>query len=516
MPTALSFADLVTLSAALTETRSRKRKTTLVAELLAPADEQDAFLAACYLTGTLPQGRIGIGYRMVQAHLTSEDEPATPTTLTLARLHDTLDALAATRGAGSQAARGEALRTLGSELSQAQRDYLGRLLVGEVRHGALEGVMADAIAQAYQLDLPLVRRAAMLGGDLPTVARLASRGDHAALAAARLRLLHPLQPMLAQSAKDIADALAHCPRPVFESKLDGARVQIHRQHDETKVFTRQLHDVTAAVPELVEWAMARPTPTFIVEGEAIALRPQDDRPLPFQSTMKRFGRRLDVAAMREQIPLSLRLFDCLHLDGEDLIDQPLHARLRALGSLAPAGDQVMRLESADPEQVGSFVDRVLADGHEGVMAKDLDSPYAAGRRGGAWLKLKPTHTADLVLIGCEWGSGRRKGMMSNLRLAARAGEDGFVMVGKTFKGLTDEVLRWQTEQLPPLAQGRDALGIELPPRIVYEIAFDGVQASPQYPGGLALRFARYRRRRDDKAPQEATTLDELRKLLPTA
>ncbi|MEM9385272.1 MAG: ATP-dependent DNA ligase [Pseudomonadota bacterium] len=511
----MSFAELVAVSAALSDTRSRKRKTALVAELLAPVDECDAFLAACYLTGTLPQGRIGIGYRTVQAHLTSVDGPPTASTLTLAQLDQTLDALANLRGAGSQAARGEALSALGAQLSSAERDYLARLFVGEVRHGALEGVLADAIAQAYQLELTLVRRAAMLGGDLPSVARLASRGDHGALAAARLRLLQPVQPMLAQSAKDIDDALDRCAHPVFESKLDGARVQIHRQGEHTKVFTRQLHDVTGAVPELVEWARARPTPTFIVEGEAIALRPQDGRPLPFQHTMKRFGRRLDVAAMRESIPLSLRLFDCLHLDGDDLIDEPLRERLLALSALAQPGDQVARLESGDREAVGAFVDRVLADGHEGVMAKDLEAPYAAGRRGGAWLKLKPTHTADLVLIGCEWGSGRREGMMSNLRLAASDGCGGFVMVGKTFKGLTDEVLRWQTEHLPPLAQGHDALGIDLPPRIVYEIAFDGVQASPQYPGGLALRFARYRRRRDDKAPQDATPLAELRALLPS-
>ncbi len=511
----LPFAQLVDASAALAQTRSRKRKTAIVAELLAPLNDHDAYLAACYLTGTLAQGRIGIGYRTVQAHLHGDaDKRTEDALLTLADLHETLDHLAALRGAGSQAARGEVLRTLGARLRDDQRDYLGRLLVGEVRHGALEGVLADAIAQAYQLELDLVRRAAMLGGDLPAVARLASRGDRDTLAAARMRLMHPLQPMLAQTASDLADALARCTRPVFESKLDGARVQIHRQGEHTRVFTRQLHDVTGAVPEVVEWAGALGAQAFILEGEAIALHPQTERPLPFQVTMKRFGRRLDVDAMREQIPLSLRVFDCLHLDGTDLIDQPLQERLAALQDLVPDTHQVARLESADPQAVERFVDQVLADGHEGVMAKDLDAAYAAGRRGGAWLKLKPTHTADLVLIGCEWGSGRRQGMMSNLRLAARDGADAYVMVGKTFKGLTDEVLRWQTEHLPPLAVDEDSLGVQLPPRIVYEIAFDGVQTSPQYPGGLALRFARYRRRRDDKQPQQATTLDELRRLLP--
>ncbi|MEO0971692.1 MAG: ATP-dependent DNA ligase, partial [Pseudomonadota bacterium] len=502
-------------SEALAGTRSRKRKSALVADLLAPLDEDDAHLAAHYLTGTLAQGRIGVGYRTVQAHF-AEAPTTAGAPLTLADLHHELDRIAVVHGPGSQAARGALLRELSARLSPPEREYLARLLVGEVRHGALDGVMADAIANAYQLAPALVRRAAMLSGDLAAVARAAQRGDGEALAAARMRLLHPLQPMLAQTAKDIDDALTRCPAPIFENKLDGARVQIHRAGEAVRVFSRQLHDVTAAVPELVELALSAPVERFVIEGEAIALRTQDGRPLPFQTTMKRFGRRLDVTAMRAQIPLSLRAFDCLHLEDEDLIDRPLRERLRALDRVLPRQGQVARLASDDPESIAHFVDEVLGAGHEGVMVKDLDAPYAAGRRGGAWLKLKPTHTADLVLVGCEWGSGRRQGMMSNLRLAARDADGAYVMVGKTFKGLTDEVLRWQTETLPPLAVAHDALGIELPAKIVYEIAFDGVQRSPQYAGGLALRFARYRRRRDDKTPEEATGLDELRALLAPA
>ncbi len=519
----LPFATLVETSDAIGATRSRRQKIARLSALLRALDgEEEVRIAACWLSGRLAQGRIGIGHRRAYQHLRVADDdgadgPRPPAAhaagaVTLREVDDTLTRLAQIRGTGSQAARAELLEALAARLGEGERYFLARLLTGELRQGALEGVLADAVADAFAMPDALVRRAAMLGGDLATVAALASRGERAALEAVRLELLAPLQPMLAQSAVDVGDALARLAAPAFESKLDGARVQIHRLGGDIRIFSRQLNDVTAALPEVVEVVAALPGDALVLEGEAIALR-DDGRPLPFQQTMRRFGRRSEVGRLRETLPISLRVFDCLHADGEDLIDAPLRERLAALEASVPRALQVERLLSDDPRAVERFVAEVLAAGHEGVMAKDLGAAYAAGRRGAAWLKLKPAHTADLVVIGCEWGSGRRRGQLSNLRLAAADGAGGFVMVGKTFKGLTDAVLRWQTEHLPALATAQDRLGLVLQPRIVYEIAFDGVQASSQYPGGLALRFARYRRRRDDKTPAEATSLAELQRFL---
>jgi DNA ligase-1 len=505
------LSKLVDASIAVASTRSRKRKTALLAELLGELDEHELKVAASYLSGQLPQGRIGVGYATVHTHF-APDAPHGPG-LTLRDLDMRISAIAGTTGKGSQAARAEQLAALSGAATRAERAFLVRLLTGELRQGALQGVMADAIANACSLDGELVRRAAMLSGDLPAVAVLARRGDARALAAVRMNVLTGLQPMLAATGVDLADVYGRIARPAFESKLDGARVQIHRLDDRVRIFSRQLNDVTPALPEIVEIINDLPVDSIVLEGEAIALR-EDGRPLPFQETMKRFGRRQDVARLRRQLPMSLRAFDCLHVDGVDLIDRPLRQRIEVLDERVPRSCQVQRLLDAPEATARAFIAKVLEQGHEGVMAKDLDAPYAAGRRGAAWLKLKPTHTADLVVVGCEWGSGRRRGMLSNLRLAARDGSGGFALVGKTFKGLTDEVLRWQTEHFTALAVQEDRLGLVLEPRVVYEIAFDGVQRSRQYPGGVALRFARYRRRRDDKHPAEATSLQELRALLP--
>jgi DNA ligase-1 len=319
--------------------------------------------------------------------------------------------------------------------------------------------------------------------------------------------------MLAQSAEDVDDALARLGRAQLELKLDGARVQIHKLADEVRVYTRTLNDVTAAVPEIVELVRALPSRALILDGEAIALRP-DGSPLPFQVTMRRFGRRLDVDTLRAKLPLAVQSFDCLHLDGEDLIDRPAGERAAALSATLPMHAVVARLLTEDPCEARAFLEAARARGHEGLMAKAPDAPYEAGRRGGTWLKVKPVHTLDLVVLAVEWGSGRRRGWLSNLHLGARDPAGGFVMLGKTFKGMTDEMLAWQTEKLLELEIARDAHVVHVRPELVVEVAFNDVQRSPHYPGGVALRFARVKHYRPDKSPSEADTIATVRALVP--
>ncbi|HNP12413.1 MAG TPA: ATP-dependent DNA ligase, partial [Mycobacterium sp.] len=375
------------------------------------------------------------------------------------------------------------------------------------------GVMADAVARAGGIPATAVRRAAMLGGDLPGVAAAALTGGAAALADFTLRVGRPVGPMLAQTSTGVGDALHRLGgEAVFEAKLDGARVQIHRSGDEVTVYTRSLDDVTARLPEVVEATLALPVTDMIADGEAIALRP-DLRPHRFQVTASRFGRSVDVGAARAAQPLSVFFFDILHLDGTDLLDEPAHVRAAALDAVVPPHHRVDRLVTADAVAAQEFLDRTLAAGHEGVMAKSLSSPYEAGRRGAGWLKVKPVHTLDLVVLAVEWGSGRRTGKLSNIHLGARDPAGGFVMLGKTFKGMTDAMLDWQTVRFTELATGPlDQYVVPLRPEQVVEIAFDGVQGSSRYPGGMALRFARVVRYRDDKGPAEADTVDTVRAL----
>jgi DNA ligase-1 len=357
-----------------------------------------------------------------------------------------------------------------------------------------------------------LRRAAMLAGSLRAVAGTALAHGAEALAAHRLCLMTPLQPMLAQTAADVRDALARLGRAAFEWKLDGARVQLHRDGDDVRFFTRRGNDVSAAVPELVEQARALPVRTAVFDGEAIALR-ADGTPHPFQVTMRRFGRRLDVASLQRELPLSMVLFDCLHLEGEDWLARPSAERFAVLDLRVPAALRVARCETADADEAERFFERALAAGHEGLIAKSLDAPYEAGRRGAAWLKLKRAATLDLVVLAAEWGNGRRRGWLSNLHLGARDPEiGGFVMLGKTFKGLSDAMLAWQTERLQQLATSREGHVVHVRPELVVEIAFDGVQASPHYPGGMALRFARVKAHRPDKRADEADTIETVRSL----
>jgi len=398
--------------------------------------------------------------------------------------------------------------------TEVEQSFLRRLLTGELRQGALAGMMADAVATAAHIPAAAVRRAAMLGGDLPAVAAASVSGGIVALEAFTLRVGRPVGPMLAQTAAGVTEALEKLGgTAVFEAKLDGARVQIHRAGHEVTVYTRSLDDVTARLPEVVDATLALPVRELIADGEAIALRP-DGRPHPFQVTASRFGRSVDVAAARSALPLSVFFFDVLHRDGIDLLDAPTSERTAALDDVVPQRNRVDRLITSDAVAAADFLNATLAAGHEGVMAKSLTAPYEAGRRGSGWLKVKPVHTLDLVVIAVEWGSGRRTGKLSNIHLAARdPATGGYVMLGKTFKGMTDAMLEWQTVRFQELAVGAtDGYVVRVRPEQVVEVAFDGVQASSRYPGGVALRFARVLRYRDDKAPEQADTIDAVRAL----
>jgi DNA ligase-1 len=420
-----------------------------------------------------------------------------------------LTRIAGVRGAGSQARRREELEALFGRATEAEQGFLTGLLLGGLRQGALEGVMTEAVAKAAALPAPAVRRAAMLSGDLGEVAEAALARGPDALSLFRLHVLRPIQPMLAQTADDVGEALERTHPAAIEWKLDGARIQAHRLGDEVRLFTRNLADITDRAPEIVERLRELPSEAVILDGEAIALR-EDGRPEPFQVTMSRFGSRVDVERLREAVPLSPFFFDCLHLDGEDLLDRPAGERVAALDSVLPDALRVPRVETDDVEEGAGFLADALAHGHEGVMVKALDAPYEAGRRGSGWLKVKVAHTLDLVVLAVEWGSGRRRGKLSNIHLGARDPAGGFVMLGKTFKGMTDEMLAWQTERLLELETDREGHVVRVRPELVVEIAFDGVQASSRYPGGLALRFARVKGYRPDKRADEADTIDTVR------
>ena len=506
------LVDVANASTHVGATSARSAKTHLIAELLAGAAQgSDARLitvVVSWLSGELPQRQIGVGW----AALRSLPPPAGDATLTVRGVDAAFTELGAVAGKGSQSRRSELLAAVFSAATEIEQTFLRRLLGGELRQGALAGVMADAVARAAGLPAADVRRAAMLGGDLPTVAAAAMTGGQPALAEFTLTVGRPVGPMLAQTATGVADALDKLGgTTLFEAKLDGARVQIHRDGERVSIYTRSLDDVTDRLPELVDATRALPVRTLIADGEAIALRP-DRRPDRFQVTASRFGRRAGRDAVEH--PLSVFFFDVLHVDGTDLLDLPTIERLARLDAIVPAAQRVDRLATADPAQATAFLEATLAAGHEGVMAKSPTAPYEAGRRGAGWLKVKPVHTLDLVVLAVEWGSGRRTGKLSNIHLGARdPATGGFVMLGKTFKGMTDEVLAWQTTRFLDLADGpTDGYVVRVRPEQVVEIAFDGVQGSTRYPGGMALRFARVLRYRDDKGPAEADTIDTVRAL----
>ncbi|WP_422748655.1 ATP-dependent DNA ligase [Mycobacterium sp. WMMD1722] len=503
--------DVVDASTQVGASSSRLAKVARIAELLDVAAQDDAVTLAVvvsWLSGELPQRQIGVGW----AALRSLPAPAAAPSLTVAHVDTTFTEIGATTGKGSQARRAGLVGDLFAAATAPEQTFLRRLLTGELRQGALLGVMADAVAKATGLPGAGVRRAAMLAGDLPAVAAAALTGGQNALDQFTLRVGRPVGPMLAQTATGVSHALEKLSgAAVFEAKLDGARVQIHRRGSEVSVYTRSLDDVTARLPEVVDAALAWPVDTVIADAEAIALRP-DGRPHRFQVTASRFGRSADVATARAAQPLSVFVFDLLHVDGVDLLDRSTVERAAALDAVIPAAQRVDRLVTADADEAQRFLAATLAAGHEGVMAKAADAPYEAGRRGAGWLKVKPVHTLDLVVLAVEWGNGRRRGKLSNIHLGARdPATGGFVMLGKTFKGMTDAMLDWQTERFLALADGpTDGYMVTVRPEQVVEIAFDGIQSSTRYPGGMALRFARVVRYRDDKPAAEADTIDTVR------
>jgi len=509
--TDLPLAELVRASSGAAATRSRLKKRRLLAECLRAAGEEQAALVVSYLSGRLPQGKIGLGpslLRDLDLPETAEDL----STLKLSEIDDTFTRVAAIRGKGSKQARQALLTELLTRATAEERDLLFRLMLGELRQGALEGLLVDALAEASGLPERDLRRAVMLAGDAADVAAPALRDGAAGLEAFRLEPLKPVQPMLAQPADTMAAALETLGEAALEYKLDGARVQIHKRGSELCIYSRRLNDVTASLPEIVARVAALPASELILDGEVIALR-DDGRPLPFQVTMRRFGRKADDAALREQIPLSLFLFDCLYRDGEELIDRAATERVAVLEALDAPELLVPRCVTGDPTRAQAFLRQALAEGHEGLMAKALDSIYAAGSRGADWLKIKQVHSLDLVVLAAEWGSGRRKGYLSNLHLGARDPQTGgFVMLGKTFKGLTDKLLKWQTAELLGLETSRDTYTVYVEPRLVVEIALNDIQASPQYPAGIALRFARVKRYRSDKSADQADTIDAVQAL----
>ncbi len=506
------FDDLAAASEDVAGTSARLKKIERLASALSTLEPAEARAAIAYLSGALPHGAIGVGWATLRD---VSGPPAERPTLTVLDVDRALREIAAVAGPGSQGARRGILGDTFARATERERRFLGGLLTGELRQGALEGVMVDAVARAAGVAAPSVRRASMLAGDLGIVAAAALAKGAAGLSEFRLQVLTPVQPMLAQTAADVAEAMNRIRQAAVEWKLDGARLQVHRLGEDVRAFTRNLADVTTRVPELVEDVRSLPVDAIVLDGEAIALDAAG-RPHPFQVTMGRFGSRRSIDEHRARLPLSSFFFDCLHLAGEDLLDLPSAERFDALERSLPPRLRVPRALAADTDQATAVLDAALAHGHEGVMVKALDAPYEAGRRGASWLKVKRADTLDLVVLAAEWGHGRRSGWLSNLHLGARVPSGGFVMLGKTFKGMTDEVLAWQTERLQELETHRDRYTVYVRPELVVEVAFDGVQASRRYPGGVALRFARLKGYRPDKRPDEADTIETVRAIHTTS
>jgi DNA ligase-1 len=502
------LAGVVETSLGVTGTAKRLEKIDLLARLIRRLNPEEVEIVVLFLSGQIRQGRIGIGYAALRDVRTS---PAPLPSLEILEVDRVLQTIADTSGGGSQRSRLELLQSMFSRATEPERQFLAGLLMGELRQGALEGIMAEAVAKAAGIAPERVRRAAMLAGDLARVARSALEQGESGLEQYNVQLFRPVQPMLAQSADDVPEALACVGEAALEYKLDGARVQVHKSGDDVVVYSRGLKDVTLALPEVVELTRALPARDLILDGEAISLLP-DGRPQPFQITMRRFGRKLDVDRMRRELPMTPFWFDLLYLNGGALLDEPQARRFAALSELS-RDHLIPHTVTGDAEAADEFLEQALARGHEGIMAKAIDAKYAAGARGQSWVKIKRARTLDLVILAAEWGSGRRKGWLSNLHLGARDSQKGgFAMLGKTFKGLTDEMLAWQTQELLRLEIGRDSYTVHVKPELVVEIAFNEIQVSPRYVSGLALRFARVKRYRMDKTALEADTFETVQKL----
>ena len=499
----MRLSELVAVVGQVRATPKKTEKVGFLAAALRRTTQRESELAALYLTGSLPQGKIGVGWSVIRRAM--DESPPSGEPLTLVDVDAALATLAEVEGAGSTERKVTELARLYARATADERRFLSQLLLGEIRQGALEGLVIDAIANAAELPLSDVRHAAMFAGSVGEVARVALEEGATGLAQFGLQLFIPVAPMLASSVEDVEEALDRLEHAGMEYKLDGARIQVHKGGNDVRIFTRQLQEVTERLPDVLQWARQLPVREAVLDGEALALRP-DGRPQPFQTTMRRLGRVKEVETLARQIPLSPFMFDVLYVDGQSLLPAPYEDRMKTLSAIASSA-AVPRLVSADPEEIRRFFTQALAAGHEGVMAKSLHAPYRAGQRGFHWLKLKAATTLDLVVLAAEWGNGRRDGWLSNLHLGARDPASGqFVMLGKTFKGLTDEMLRWQTEKLLALETHRDGNVIYVHPAMVLEIAFSDIQQSPRYPAGLALRFARVKRYRPDKSADQADTI----------
>jgi DNA ligase-1 len=502
---------LVETSDRVSAASARRAKVSELAKFLRVLESPELQIGVQYLSGELPQGRIGIGSAAL--HDASSDARADAASLTLTEVDRSMAAIAALRGKGVSARRAAALRDLFARTTVAEGQFLTRLLLGDLRQGALAGVMVDAIASAADLPVSAVRRAMMYAPGIGVLAQAALQEGSAGLARFQIATLSPIAPMLAQTAADPADALQQLGgEAAFEWKMDGARIQVHKSDTTVCIYTRNLNEVGAAIPEIVEFVRTLSARELILDGEALAFD-ASGRPHPFQVTMRRFGRRLDVERLRAELPMRALFFDCLQVDGESLVDRPARERFRALTDALPESSRIPQLVTSSEVEAQVFYDGALAAGHEGVMAKSLDAPYAAGSRGAGWLKIKHTHTLDLIVLAAEWGHGRRTGKLSNLHLGALDPATGkYVMLGKTFKGLTDALLEWQTKEFLARETHRDEWTVYVRPELVVEIAFNDLQASPRYPGGIALRLARVKQYRSDKGPAQADTMETVRRL----
>lgn len=503
------LAEVASTSRALSQTPKRLEKVRLLAGLLRRLHGDEITIVAAWLIGGPRQGRIGVGYSAIRE---SSAPPSPEPHLEIAAVDRIFSELASLRGAGSENRRVELLHSLFAQATAEEQQFLIGVLGGELRQGALEGIMLDALAATSGVPADRVRRAAMMAGSVVAVAEPVIQRGEAGLAGFDMQLFRPVQPMLAQTAADTGEALDELGEAALEYKLDGARIQAHKSGDEVRIFSRAMNDVTPAIPEVVSAVRALPAHSLVLDGETLSVGP-DGRPQPFQTSMRRFGRKVNVEELRQELPMTPFWFDLLYLNGRPVMEDSQVQRFDELRKLAPANNVVPFVRTASREEAQAFASGALAHGHEGVMAKSLASIYSAGARGQSWLKVKQARTLDLVILAAEWGNGRRQGFLSNLHLGARDAEHGgFAMLGKTFKGLTDEMLAWQTQEFLKIEIARDKYTVYLEPKIVAEIAFNEIQVSSRYKSGLALRFARVKRYRGDKTAGEADTFQTVQKM----
>ena len=503
------FADIVETSRRIAGTKKRLEKTDLLAALLRRLTPEEVEIAVSFLSGAARQGRIGIGYATLRGSVSA---PAVEPSLEVSEVDRVLSRIAAVQGTGSEQSRRDLLSELFARATGDEQQFLSALLVGELRQGALEGIMLEGLAKASGVPADRIRRAAMMAGGAAAIARPLMEKGEAGLTHFSVQLFRPVQPMLAQTAETVGDALEELGEAAFEYKFDGARVQAHKSGDEVRIFSRGANDVTAAIPEIVEAVRNLPARDLILDGEVLSMD-AEGRPQPFQVSMRRFGRKLNVEQMLSELPMTPFWFDLLYENGAPLLDESQNKRFAELSALVPATHTVPHLITGDPAKADEFLKQALLGGHEGLMAKARDAAYAAGARRQSWLKIKRARTLDLVVLAAEWGNGRRHGWLSNLHLGARDTiKGGFAMLGKTFKGLTDEMLGWQTHELLNLEVARDNYTVYVEPKLVVEIAFNEIQVSSRYESGLALRFARVKSYRPEKSVLESDTFQTVQAL----